>query len=123
MGIAETSPDRSLVLTKSVVRAADYLGLKKAELAKVIGLSPASVSRMYKGDFSLEPKNKEWELAALLVRLYRSLDAIMAGDTEALRAWMQNQNIELHGTPRQLIQQAAGLVNVVGYVDAHRARI
>jgi hypothetical protein len=59
----------------------------------------------------------------LLVRLYRGLDAIMASDETALRAWMQDPNTHLHATPATLIASVAGLVQTVAYVDAYRARI
>lgn len=115
--------ERSAVLTKAVIRASEFLGLKRPELARAIGLSPSTLSRMYAGDYLLDEKSKNWELAALLVRLYRGLDAIMAGDERSLQAWMHNSNTELHDVPVNLIGNVAGLANVVSYVDAHRARI
>lgn len=115
--------ERRAVLTKAVIRASEFLGLRRPELAMAIGLSPSTLSRMYSGDYLLDEKSKNWELAALLVRLYRGLDAIMAGDERSLQAWMHNPNTELHDVPVKLIGNVAGLANVVAYVDAHRARI
>ena len=117
------STDRSAVLTKAVVRAADYLGLKRSELAQVIGLSTATLSRMFSGDYLLDEKTKNWELAALLVRLYRGLDAAMAGDERSIQGWMHNPNRDLHDAPVNLIGSVAGLTSVVSYVDAYRARV
>lgn len=115
--------ERRAVLTKAVVRAADFLGLKRSQLAKAIGLSQPTLSRMYAGKYLLDEKTKNWELAALLVRLYRGLDAIMAGDERSLQAWMHNPNTDLHDVPVALITNVAGLAHVVAYVDAHRARL
>lgn len=115
--------DRTLVLTKAVLRAAEILGLKQAALARVLGVSPAYVSRMHAGQCGLNENGKEWELATLLVRLYRGLDALMASDETALRAWMQNPNSDLRGVPRERITMIAGLVDTLEYVDAFRARV
>jgi DNA-binding XRE family transcriptional regulator len=115
--------DRRQVLTKATLRAAEYLGLTQAALAKVVAISPASVSRMAKGDHLLVPERPEWQLAAQLVRLFRGLDAIMAGDEKSLHAWMQNYNSDLHAKPIELIQTIPGLVGTVDYVDASRAPV
>lgn len=116
-------PGQTQVLTKAVLRAADILGLNQAALATVLGVSASSVTRMRAGQYQIEKNSKGWELATLLVRLYRGLDAIMASDEAALRAWMQGPNTHLHATPATLIASVAGLVQTVAYVDAYRARI
>lgn len=115
--------DPSPVLTKAVLRAADIMGLNQMTLAKVLGVSPASVSRMRAGDYRLHPDSKEWELATLLVRLFRGLDAIMAGDETALRSWLDSPNTALHDKPRALLTQVTGLTRTVDYVDGYRARV
>jgi len=115
--------DPSPVLTKAVLRAADIMGLNQATLAKVLGVSAASVSRMRAGDYRLNPNSKEWELATLLVRLFRGLDAIMAGDEAALRSWLDSPNAALRDKPRALLTQVAGLTRTVDYVDGYRARV
>lgn len=114
---------RADVLTKAVIQAADLLGLKRAQLSATIGLSLATLSRMYAGQYHLNPKHKSWELALLLVRLYRGLDALMAGDEHSLQAWMRNPNRDLHEAPINLIGHVADLAHLVAYVDAHRARV
>ncbi len=111
------------VLTKAVLNAQQFMGLSKAALARILGISPASVTRMSSGNFLLGTDTKEWELAALLVRLYRGLDAIVAGDEAAMRGWLSHHNRDLNGRPDQLIRQITGLVDCVAYVDAFRARV
>lgn len=123
MAHPQNNPDRAAVLTKAVIRAADRLGLSRGELAATLGLSPATLSRMYGGTYILDEKSKTWELAALLVRLYRGLDAITAGDEASERAWIRNLNQDLHEAPIYLISNVAGLAHTVAYVDTHRARI
>ena len=116
-------PDPGQVLTTAVLRAADIMQLNQATLAQVLGVSPASISRMRNGAYRLVPSGKEWELATLLVRLFRGLDAIMAGDEAALRSWLDSYNAALHDKPRALLTQAAGLTRTVDYVDGFRARV
>jgi hypothetical protein len=112
-----------LALTKATVRAADKLELTNRTLAGIIGLSEPSISRMKRGEFKLERGQKSFELSVLFVRLYRSLDAIVSGDEQVARAWLRNNNTALRGVPVELIQSVPGLVNVIQYLDARRAKI
>ena len=111
----------SSVLAKATGRAAALLGLTGAALAKVIGVSEATVSRVSRGERGLAPGSKEGELAALLVRLYRSLDALVGNDEPRRLAWMRSHNDALNGTPSVLIQSVQGLVATVAYLDSMRA--
>ncbi|QEE36906.1 XRE family transcriptional regulator [Octadecabacter sp. SW4] len=117
--VFDASPERGRVLAKATFNAARELGMTQKELAEVIGVSEATVSRMKDGGFDLS--GKPFELAACLVRLFRSLDAIAGGDPDTIRGWMKNPNSDLHGAPRALIMQAAGLVGVMNYLDGARA--
>ncbi len=120
---SDTTQQRQQVLTKALVSAADIMELRQVTLAKTLGVSEASVSRMKTGSYLLKAASKEWELAALLVRLFRSLDAIMAGDERSLRSWLQSYNTALGESPISLITSVTGLAKTVDYVDAYRARV
>ena len=113
--------DASVVLTKAMLRAADILGLNARALARVIGVSEPTLSRMKRGDVMLEAGTKPFELAVLVVRLYRSLDAITGGDDMVTRSWMTASNTALQGVPSTLITSVTGLVDVISYLDANRA--
>lgn len=120
------APDRSnamAVVSKAVVRAGAALGLTNAGLAKVLGLSPASASRLRDGSFLLSIDSKPYELALLLIRLFRSLDAMMGGEEQASRSWMQTANRALDGAPIDRITSVTGLVETVAHVDAALARV
>jgi hypothetical protein len=91
--------------------------------AKDIGASGATVSRILNGDRPLSPDTKEGELAALLIRLYRSLDALVGNDGEKRLAWMNSHNRALNGMPRDLVQKAEGLCAAVAYLDGMRATL
>jgi len=110
------------VLTKALIQAAGHLGLSQARLAQILGLSTATVSRLYAGTYQLSPERKEWEFAVLLVRLFRSLDAIVGGIAEDARRWLGSDNQALADRkPIDLIISTEGLVRVVTYLDARRA--
>ncbi len=114
--------DASAVLGKAVVRAADRLGLSHALLARILGVSAPTITRLYGGDYRLDQRRKEWEFALIFVRLFRSLDS-MVGDEQTARRWLASDNRALGARPIDLIPQAEGLVRVVHYLDAHRGLI
>jgi hypothetical protein len=109
------------VVTRAALRAASLLGVSNKVLARIIGVSEASVSRMGTGAYVLDPRDKAFELAVLFVRFYRGLDAIVHGDDAVARAWVATPNAALGGTPLGLIQTLPGLVHAVAYLDARRA--
>ncbi len=112
---------KSRIVTKAALRAAERLEIKNTALAKILGISEPTVSRMRKGAYELEPEQKPFELAVLLVRLYRSLDGIVAGDDKVASDWLKNKNTVMNGIPLELIQTISGLTNVIEYLDSRRA--
>lgn len=117
----ETRRAASAVLTKAALRSAGLLGLSHSVLARAVGLSEASISRMSSGARALEVGSKPAELAALVIRVYRSLDALVGNSEEHRRLWMTSYNRALNAIPKEAIQSAEGLVRVVTYLDGARA--
>jgi hypothetical protein len=115
--------ERAAVVGKAVARAATLLGMTNVALARTIGVSEATASRLKAGTYALEPGTKPYELALLLIRLFRGLDAIMGGEGPSVTSWMATKNLALNGVPRELVQSVTGLIAAVDYVDAARARI
>jgi transcriptional regulator with XRE-family HTH domain len=115
------NPEAGAVLTKAALRAADRLGLSGRQLAEIVGVSEATVSRWKRGESLLEPGSKPFELAALLVRTFRSLDAITGGDEAVARRWLASPNTALAARPMERMAQVQGLVDVTTYLDARRA--
>ncbi|HSW17738.1 MAG TPA: antitoxin Xre/MbcA/ParS toxin-binding domain-containing protein [Ramlibacter sp.] len=109
------------VLTKAMFRAAGFLGLTNAALAQVVGLSESQISRMASGQRALEVGTKPAELATLLLRVYRSLDALVGNDDQHRKAWMTSFNQAFNQAPKDAIQKVDGLVRVVAYLDGARA--
>lgn len=112
-----------VVVTKAALRAAALLGISNKALARIVGVSEATVSRMGSGTYTLRPDEKPFELAVLFIRFYRALDAIVHGDDQVARAWLMHDNAALGNTPLTVIQSLPGLVHAVAYLDAHRALV
>jgi len=119
----DNKPEPRRVLTGAVLRASALLEITQSSLAQILGLSPSTVSRMANGTYTLDTHKKEWELGALFVRLFRSLDALIGSNDSAARGWLHGQNRGLIGRPIDLIRSTEGLVRVVQYLDAARGRI
>lgn len=115
------SVDPSQVLAKATGRAGELLGLSGAVMARCIGVSEPTMSRTLAGGRGIAPSSKEGEMAALLVRIYRSLDALVGHDDAKRMAWMASTHRALGGIPRELIQTTEGLVATLSYLDGMRA--
>jgi uncharacterized protein (DUF2384 family) len=107
------------VLSKAVARAAERLDISRSLLAKVLGVSPSTITRLYAGEYTLEQTRKEWEFALLFVRAFRSLDSIVGEESTAIK-WLNSENRGLNDRPINLISTTEGLVRVVHYLDASR---
>ena len=115
---------RARVLTDAVAETTRRLKLKSTELTAIIGVSQPTASRLLNGRFLLVDGSKSWELGAHLVRLYRSLSAMVGGDDELARTWLRSGNAAFGGRmPLEMIRSVEGLIHACDYVDAHRARV
>jgi hypothetical protein len=112
------------VLTKALLNMAHLYELKGKELNEIIGLSEASITRLRQGKAQIDPKSKEGEIALLLLRLYRSLNALLGSNSyDKARAWLNSDNQYFGEAPIEHIKSVAGLVHVVNYLDAMRGKI
>lgn len=119
---ARTS-EENRVLTRAVAQVAACWKLTNEQLGAVIGISPATVSRLRAGNFELDRSSKAFELSQYLVRLFRSLDALMGSDDKASISWLRSPNLDLDGRPIDLIRSVRGLNAVTNYVDDFRAQV
>lgn len=117
------SVNSEAVITKAIVKLANLYALQNQVIAKVLGLSESTVSRMRNNEYRLIKESKPLELALLLVRVFRSLDSIVGSNDALAKQWLTGNNTALGGRPIDLIQTASGLVDVVAYLDSARGRI
>jgi uncharacterized protein (DUF2384 family) len=110
------------VLSTAFCKAAEFLGIPQKDQARILGVSAASASRLSRGERLIDARSKEGELAALFVRVFRSLDALVGGDTHKARAWLHAGNHHPSGVPAELLVTVPGLLHVVEHLDATRGR-
>jgi hypothetical protein len=120
---ARKQPAPRAVLAKALVRAAQALALSQVEVAAILGSSPASVSRTFAGERSLDPGSAEGRHALLLLRVFRSLDTLVGGDAQKARLWLRALNRHLGRAPLALLSTTQGLVHVAEYLDAMRGTL
>jgi len=118
---ARPAPDQT-VLTKAFLRAGALLELSQKELAAIVGVSAATLSRIGAGSSYLRPDTKEGELAILFIRIFRSLDALLGGADSSSQDWLRSYNHHLNGKPLELMQGVRGLVDVSQYLDGIRGK-
>jgi uncharacterized protein (DUF2384 family) len=111
------------VLTEAVRRVGKLWKLTDQQLGAILGLSRASAARVREGKLELDPRAKSFEVGQYLVRLFRSLDALMGCDDEAARDWLRTPNLDLETRPIELLSTFTGLSRVCDYVDGFRARV
>lgn len=114
--------DPARVLTKAALRAAEILDVPQRTLAEIVGVSASTISRAARTPF--DPASKPGQLAALWVRVFRALDAIVGSNDAAARAWLNSANAAFGGAkPLERMRDAEGLVHVLHYLDSARARL
>lgn len=120
--ITATVANRARILSRAVAEVARHLDIGSSDLGTILGISQSSASRLMNGIYTLHEQQKEWELAALLVRLYRGLYSIVGNDDQLAKDWLKSRNRAFGDQiPFAVIRQASGLVHACDYIDAHRA--
>jgi uncharacterized protein (DUF2384 family) len=114
---------RPTALTAAVARIAHFWGLSNAKLGAILGVSPATASRLKAGQTQLDPASKAFEAGQFLLRLFRSLDALLGSDDAAARRWLATENLDLGSKPLDRVDTMRGLIEVCDYVDFYRARV
>jgi uncharacterized protein (DUF2384 family) len=116
--------EEEVVLTKAILRMAEFLQLNGKDLSETLGMSEATISRLHQGKKFLSPHNKEGELALLLLRIYRSLNALVGNHHEKAQLWLHAPNHAFQlKTPLSHMKSISGLVEVAQYLDAMRGKL
>jgi hypothetical protein len=115
---AVSRPRPAIVLGTAVLRAAERMGLSRAELGSTIGRGRSSIARS-----GVDPDSKPGELAKLLIRCYRSLAVLVDDNPAQMVEWLTTPNRHTGGVPREQLKTVDGLVAVTEYLDAIRAKV
>lgn len=120
---AVSSNERERIVTAALCKAVQKLEFTQTELAEIIGVSKSTASRIMQGTYILKTGHKDFEIAVVFLRIFRSLDAITGGADRVNVDWMRNENLALGGVPAAMVKNLMGLLNVVTYLDAQRAKL
>lgn len=120
---AKAIPLQAKVLTKAFLRMLDHYQLSRKECCLIVGFSEASLSRIMSQQRLIDPLAKEGEIVILLLRLYRSLNTLVGGNTQQAQQWLRSYNHYFMATPLEVMHRLSGLIEVVNYLDAMRGKI
>lgn len=121
--LATPQTDRAMALSGAIVRIAEFWALSNTKLGAILGLSAPTISRLKRGTSELDPASKSFEAGQFLLRLFRSLDALLGSDDAAARRWLDTVNLDLAAKPIDKLDTMRGLIEVCDYVDFYRARV
>lgn len=122
MDAAENIIEDQALVTRAALNAAAELGLSNRALADILGVSASKLDRARGERASFN--GKDYELALLLIRIYRALYAILGGNREQMQHWLKTPNRHLQDTaPLEQLGRLEGIVMVMRYLDAMRGRI
>jgi plasmid maintenance system antidote protein VapI len=111
------------VLTKALCNLVKFYSLTGKDLSKIIGISESSASRLGQGKKLISPDTKEGEMALLLLRIYRSLNAMVGNNHEKAKLWLNSQNKYFRNKPIKEMETIPGLIGVLNYLDAMRGKL
>lgn len=109
--------EKSAVLGRSLLAAAQALGVSKTDVGAIIGRNRSSIDRN-----GIDPDSKAGELALMFIRIYRSLFALMGGDQDNMRHFLRTNNLGTRGVPGEQLHDIQGMVTVCTYLDAMRGK-
>lgn len=118
-----TDHQEDIVLSKALCNLAKFYSLTGKDLSKIIGISEPTASRLSQGTKLISPHSKEGEMALLLLRIYRSLNAMVGNNHEKAKLWLNSPNKYFRNKPLEEMKTIPGLVGVLNYLDAMRGKL
>lgn len=119
--VEQTRSDGDL-LASTITIVADQWRLTDDVLGRALNIGPTVARKIRSGRTCLEPKSEAFASAQMLLRLFRSLDTIVAGEDAAARNWLFADNVDLGSRPVDCMEGQAGLSIVCDYLDGSIAR-
>jgi uncharacterized protein (DUF2384 family) len=114
---------KELVLTKAILKLADFYNLTGKDLHSIIGVSESTITRLNQGKAYISPTTKEGEIALLLLRVYRGLNSLIGNNHDKAKLWLNSHNKYFNQKPIDQLKTVTGLVEVVSYIDAMRGKL
>ncbi len=110
------------ILTRDVLRAAEDLGLLRAELARVLRLKCNDIGRLTSGRGFLDDASPEGERAKLFLRFFEAVERQCDGDDVAMRHWLRAEQAELGGALFHLLVDEGRLPELVERIETAVSR-
>jgi uncharacterized protein (DUF2384 family) len=120
--VNQQNPQKELVLTKALCHLAKNFALTGKELSEITGMSESSITRLFQGKKLIVPESKEGEIVLLLIRIYRSLNALLGNQHDKASAWLRSPHRYFQDSPIEAMKTIAGLISVLNYLDAMRGK-
>ena len=111
--------NEDMVLLKAVRRAGEELGLSDKETTQALNKSSTFFEQAYPQN-PMDPSTRQ--MIASVLRLHRSLSALVGNDITLMRHWMATANRHTGGVPRRQLQDPGQLVKMVQCLDAMGGR-
>ena len=119
----QQAAQKEQVLTKALCHLAKNFALTGKELSEITGMSESSISRIFQGKKYIIPESKEAELVLLLIRVYRSLNAMLGNQHAKAIAWLRSTHRYFQKPPIEEMKSISGLISVLSYLDAMRGKL
>lgn len=114
--IKKQSTIQSGVVAKALTNVIDEFSLSPESASQILGIdlnmiTKQSIEQCLKDSDSLE-------LALMLIKIYRSLYAIVGGSQSAMTHWLTTDNRDFHGhSPLEQMRCQNGLTEVARYLE------
>jgi len=115
------APSPSTLVSNGILSACNDLNLPGKVVARILGISEATASRLRKGTWKLQEGSKAYELALALLRIHHALKSKMGDNRERMRAWLRERNVALGGVPMELLDRIQGLFGVLFLLERKEA--
>ncbi len=117
MKLLKSSPTPSELVSNGILRAVEDLDLTGNAVARIIGISAATFSRLRAGSWRFQEGSKPYELALALLRIHHALKSVMSGNIERMRKWLRARHDAFGAAPVERLAQIQGLFGVLHHLE------
>ena len=121
MSKLKTELNQSAVVAKALLRASDFMNIKKKELAAMMKINQSTLTRALNN--GIEPQSLKGEVGLMVIRVYRSLSALSGNNHDFMTHFLRTNNKYFNAKPIDVMQSMEGLVMLNNYLDGMRGKV